>query len=176
MIVELFGEHFNLIYLREMVLAYVLALPIAFDRERNHRSAGLRTFPIVSLASCSFLLVARDVLGDDPDALSRVFYGLMTGIGFIGGGAIIKQDGMAHGTATAASVWATGAIGAAAAFDRTGIAVATAVVTCLTLILFRPIKKIINEKKNGADDEKSTTNPRDERRSSDDHRDSRRAG
>jgi putative Mg2+ transporter-C (MgtC) family protein len=168
--IELFGEHFNLIYLREMAMAYVLALPIAFDRERNHRSAGLRTFPIVSLASCSFLLVARDVLGDNPDALSRVFYGLITGIGFIGGGAIIKQGGMAHGTATAASVWATGAIGAAAAFDRAGIAVATAVVTCLTLVVFRPIKKMINEESNGTGDEISTANAHNERRP-DDHDD-----
>jgi putative Mg2+ transporter-C (MgtC) family protein len=104
MTVELFDYALDLGFLRELAITYVLALPIAFDRERNNRSAGLRTFPIVSLASCSFLLVARDVFGDDPQALARVVYGLMTGIGFIGGGAIVKEAGTAHGTATAASM------------------------------------------------------------------------
>jgi putative Mg2+ transporter-C (MgtC) family protein len=143
--VEIFGHVVSLAFLPELIAAYVLALPIAYDRERTQRSAGLRTFPIVSLASCGFLLIARDALGDDPDALARVMYGLMTGIGFIGGGAIIKQDGATHGTATAASIWSTGAIGAAVAFDRWGIAVALALFTFLTLLVFRPIKGMIHD-------------------------------
>jgi putative Mg2+ transporter-C (MgtC) family protein len=95
-------------------------MPIAFDRERTNRSAALRTFPIVSLASCSYILVACDMFGDDPQSIARVLYGLMTGIGFIGGGAIIKEGGGAHGIATAASIWGTGAIGASVAFHYYG--------------------------------------------------------
>ncbi len=144
MTVELFGYALDLGFLRELTITYALALPIAFDRERNNRSAGLRTFPIVSLASCSFLLVARDVFDDDPQAMARVVYGLMTGIGFIGGGAIVKQAGTAHGTATAASIWSTGAIGAAVAFDRFGIALAIALFTFFTLFVFKPIKQAID--------------------------------
>jgi putative Mg2+ transporter-C (MgtC) family protein len=143
MILELFGYPLDLTFLRELLIAYALALPIAFDRERSHRSAGLRTFPIVSVASCGFLLIARDLFGDDPQALARVVYGLMTGIGFIGGGAIVKQEGAAHGTATAASIWSTGAVGLAVAFDRYGIAISVALVTFLTLFLFRPIKQVM---------------------------------
>jgi putative Mg2+ transporter-C (MgtC) family protein len=145
MSVELFGHVFRLAFLPELIIAYVLALPIAFDRERSQRSAGLRTFPIVSLASCGFLLLARQALGDDADALARVLYGLMTGIGFIGGGAIIKQAGSTHGTATAASIWCTGAIGAAVAFDRFGIALALALFTFLTLLVFKPIKDLMHD-------------------------------
>jgi putative Mg2+ transporter-C (MgtC) family protein len=145
MSVELFGHVFRLAFLPELIIAYVLALPIAFDRERSQRSAGLRTFPIVSLASCGFLLLARGTLGDDADALARVLYGLMTGIGFIGGGAIIKQAGSTHGTATAASIWCTGAIGAAVAFDRFGIALALALFTFLTLLVFKPIKDLMHD-------------------------------
>lgn len=137
---ELFGHTIDLTFLREMSIAYVLALPIAFDRERTKRSAGLRTFPIVSVASCGFLLIALDVFGDDPRALARVLYGLMSGIGFIGGGAIVKDGGTAHGTATAASIWATAAIGAAVAFDRHGIAISITGFTLATLWLFKPIK------------------------------------
>jgi len=145
MSIELYGHVISLAFLPELIIAYVLALPIAFDRERSQRSAGLRTFPIVSLASCGFLLLAREALGDDADALARVLYGLMTGIGFIGGGAIIKQAGTTHGTATAASIWCTGAIGAAVAFDRLGIAVALALITFLTLLVFKPIKGLIHD-------------------------------
>ena len=145
MSLELFGHDLDLSFLREMLIAYVLALPSAFDRERTNRSAGLRTFPIVSLASCSYLLVACDTFGDDPQSVARVLYGLMTGIGFIGGGAIIKQGGAAHGTATAASIWGTGAIGASVAFHYYGIALAISVMTFLTLVVFRPIKTILRD-------------------------------
>ena len=98
----------------------------------------------MSLASCGFLLLAREALGDDADALVRVLYGLMTGIGFIGGGAIIKQGGTTYGTATAASIWSTGAIGAAVAFDRFDIALALALFTFLTLLVFKPINDLMN--------------------------------
>jgi putative Mg2+ transporter-C (MgtC) family protein len=164
MSVELYGHVISLAFLPEMLIAYVLALPIAFDRERSQRSAGLRTFPIVSLASCGFLLLAREALAGDADALARVLYGLMTGIGFIGGGAIIKQAGSTHGTATAASIWSTGAIGAAVAFNRYGIALALALFTFLTLLVFKPIKDLMHDgpsarasKRSGQKDDDAST-------------------
>jgi putative Mg2+ transporter-C (MgtC) family protein len=114
-------------------VAFVLALPVGWERERSERSAGLRTFPLVAMASCGFILLASRVLGDHPEGLARVLEGLMTGIGFIGGGAILKSDGAVRGTATAASVWNTGAIGAAVAFDRHEIAIVLAAVNYATL-------------------------------------------
>lgn len=127
-------------HLVELLVAYFLAFPVAWNRERSGRSAGLRTFPLVATASCAYVLVGREVLADDPQAMARVLYGLMTGIGFIGGGAIVKERGIAHGTATAASIWGTGAIGAAVAYGRYEIAVFVALLTFLTLFLFRPLK------------------------------------
>lgn len=131
---------FYLANLAELTIAFLLALPIGWDRERETRSLGLRTFPLVSLASCGYMLVAQSLIGDNPEALSRVLYGLMTGIGFIGGGAILKESGSVQGTATAASIWNTGAVGAAVAFHRYEVAVALAVVNFLTLRLFPPLK------------------------------------
>jgi putative Mg2+ transporter-C (MgtC) family protein len=87
-------------------------LPIGWDRERNERSAGLRIFPLVAVASCGFVQATESLLAGSPEGQARIIEGLITGIGFIGGGAIIKQAG-AEGTATAAGLWATGAIGAA---------------------------------------------------------------
>jgi putative Mg2+ transporter-C (MgtC) family protein len=155
MTLELFGQVFDFSFLRELTIAYLLALPIAIDRERSQRSAGLRTFPIVSLACCAFLLLSRDIFGGNTEALARVFYGLMTGIGFIGGGAIVKQGGTAHGTATAAGIWSTGALGAAVAFQHYGMAVALAFITFLTFWIFKPIKHVLadkNESDPGAED------------------------
>jgi len=87
----------------QLGIAYLLALPIAFDRERSAKTAGLRTFPIVAVAACGYMLVGISVL-DSTDAEARVMQGLITGIGFIGGGAILKSGGTVMGTATAASI------------------------------------------------------------------------
>jgi putative Mg2+ transporter-C (MgtC) family protein len=112
--------------------AYLLALPVAWDREHEARSAGLRTFPLVSVAACGYMLVGIQVLSS-TDAESRVLYGIITGMGFLGGGAILKSKGGVTGTATAASLWMTGAIGVAVAFHRYEIAVVLALLNFLTL-------------------------------------------
>lgn len=121
----------------------MLAIPIGWDRERETRSLGLRTFPLVAVASCGYMLIGQSLVGDNPEALSRVLYGLMTGIGFIGGGAILKDGGSVSGTATAASIWNTGAVGAAVAFQRYEIAVALALVNFLILRFLQTLKRSI---------------------------------
>src|SRR5919206_3667663 len=103
--------------------AYLLALPVAWDREREARGAGLRTFPLVAVASCGYVLMTHRLFADSPDAQARVLQGLMTGIGFVGGGAILKKGADVRGLATAASIWNTGAVGAAVAFGRYEIAI-----------------------------------------------------
>ena len=95
-----------------LAAAFALAMPIGWDREKKARSAGLRTFPLVAMASCGFIQASESLMLNSPDGMSKVIEGLITGIGFIGGGAILKQGANVHGTATAASLWATGAIGA----------------------------------------------------------------
>ena len=112
--------------------AYLLALPVALDRESASRSAGLRTFPLVAIAACGYTLVGFAIL-DSSDAEARVLQGVITGIGFIGGGAILKSGGSVSGTATAASIWTTGLIGIAVAADRYEIATLLSAITFLTL-------------------------------------------
>jgi putative Mg2+ transporter-C (MgtC) family protein len=115
--------------------AYALAFPIGWDREKSDRSAGLRTFPLVALASCGFVQATEGLLQSSPEGTARIIEGLITGIGFIGGGAILKQGNTVHGTATAASLWATGAIGAAVGLGSYDVAVVIALFTILTLRL-----------------------------------------
>lgn len=127
-------DHFQISpHLATLSLAYVLALPIAWDREKQSRSAGLRTFPLVAIASCGFIQSAEALLANSPKGLARIVEGVITGIGFVGGGAIVKTGFSVHGTATAASLWATGAVGAAVALSAFDVGVAIAAMTFLTL-------------------------------------------
>jgi putative Mg2+ transporter-C (MgtC) family protein len=116
-----------------LAAAYILALPIAWDREKHARSAGLRTFPLVALATCGFIQATEQVVADSPEALARIVEGVIVGMGFIGGGAILKQDGAVVGTATAASLWVTGAIGLAVGLGSYDVAITICVFTFLTL-------------------------------------------
>jgi putative Mg2+ transporter-C (MgtC) family protein len=79
------------------------------------------------------------------DAQSRVIQGLVTGIGFIGGGAILKSGRNVHGTATAASIWNTGVLGAAVAQNRIGIAIMLSVMNLVALRLLLPLKQKLSK-------------------------------
>ena len=126
--------------LLDLVIAYLLALPIGWERERDERSAGLRTYPLVSIASCTYVLIAIIFL-KSADAESRVIQGLVSGIGLVGAGAIIQDRVRVHGTATAASILGTSAIGTAVAFGGYDIAIALSVLSYFTLLLMKPLKR-----------------------------------
>jgi len=123
-------------------IAYLLTLPVAFDREHFSESAGLRTFPLVAVAACGYTLVGMGML-DSTDAEARVIQGVITGIGFIGGGAILKSGGSVSGTSTAASIWTTGLIGIAVATDRFEIAAILSAITFFTMRVGRKLKSTI---------------------------------
>jgi putative Mg2+ transporter-C (MgtC) family protein len=138
-----------------LAAAFVLAVPIGWDREKRARSAGLRTFPLVALASCGFVQASESLMVDSPDGMSKVIEGVITGIGFIGGGAILKQGTTVQGTATAASLWATGAIGVSVALASYDVAVTIAVFTFLTLRLLTLVKEEDDLKDGGKSDTRS---------------------
>lgn len=140
-----------LTYLLQITGAFILALPVGWERERATNIMGLRTFPLVAVASCAFVLLGLAVVGPDPDAQSRIIQGLMTGMGFIGGGAILKGGDGVRGSATAASVWLVGALGAAVGYNRWEIAILLSLVTFLTLRLLTPV--VENNRLEGGSDE-----------------------
>ena len=131
----------------KMLIAYGLGLPTGWERFKHDRSAGLRTFPLVALASCAYLLVAAHT-NLDVAAQSRILVGVMTGIGFIGGGSIIKEADSVHGTATAASLWNMGAIGSAVAFSNYGLALLLAALNYLTLLVMSLLEKKVKRDSN----------------------------
>jgi putative Mg2+ transporter-C (MgtC) family protein len=128
-----------------LAMAYALAFPIGWNREREERSAGLRTFPLVAVATCGFVQATESLTATEPEALARIIEGTIVGMGFIGGGAILKTTGSVRGTATAASLWVTGAIGVAVGLGVYDVAIMMAAVTVLTLWLAAPLKEIAHD-------------------------------
>jgi putative Mg2+ transporter-C (MgtC) family protein len=123
--------------------AVLLALPTGWNREVETRSIGLRTIPLVSLGACAYVLFGARYLGDasaDGDVVSRILQGLMTGIGFVGGGAILKNEDRIEGTATAASIWVVGAVGAAVGLGLWELAVSLAVLNFALIVLLGRLK------------------------------------
>jgi len=127
-----------------LLLAYLLALPLGLYREKESHSIGVRTIPLVAVASCGYVLLATGPHMDGA-AQSRIIQGLVAGVGFLGGGAILKSEGGVHGTATAASIWNTCAVGASVALDRFYMAVTLAVLNLIALWLLRPLKAKIDQ-------------------------------
>ncbi|MFP4030159.1 MAG: MgtC/SapB family protein [Desulfococcaceae bacterium] len=132
-------------HLFKIVASFMLTIPLALEREYFSRSLGLRTFPLVAVASCGYVLVSDSFIPDNPDAKARIMQGLMTGIGFIGGGAILKQDDNVIGAATAVSLWSTGVVGAAVAHNRFEIAILIAFLNFLALRVLSPLKDGMEE-------------------------------
>ena len=127
-------------HLSALGFAYVLALPIAWDREQHERSAGLRTFPLVAIAACGFIQATEGITAGNAEATARIVEGLINGVGFIGGGAILVGKVGTRGTATAASLWATGAMGTAVGLGAYDTAIVLSVVTFATLRLMNNFK------------------------------------
>jgi putative Mg2+ transporter-C (MgtC) family protein len=129
-------------------LAFLIALPVGWYREKESGSIGVRTFPLVAAASCGFVLLATGAHFDSA-AQSRVVQGLVAGVGFLGGGAIFRAEGNVHGTATAASIWGTCAVGASIAMDRFFMAVTLMVLNLIALMVLLPVKQKLDHNGNG---------------------------
>ena len=129
-----------LYHLWHLLFAYALAIPIGLNREHSRRNFGLRTFPLVAVVSCGFMMVGMSVI-DTSDGEARVFQGIITGIGFIGGGAIFKGEDKVAGTTSAASIWNTGAIGLAVAYNRFEIAIVLSLLNFFTLWVVGRLKR-----------------------------------
>jgi putative Mg2+ transporter-C (MgtC) family protein len=135
-------------HLVKFITSFFLALPLALEREHHSNTLGLRTFPLVAVASCAYILIAETFIGEtgNADAKARMMQGLMTGIGFIGGGAIMKEGkNTVVGVATAVSLWSTGTIGAAIAFGRVEIALLVMILNYAGIRGLSALKKNIKD-------------------------------
>ena len=125
-------------FLRDVVpllISTLLGTMVGWERQMGRKPAGLRTHTLVCLGSTLFVLLTRhsiDAFGGghnvDP---TRIIHGIVTGVGFLGAGTIMRQEGFVHGLTTAASVWMVAAIGTAVgvhAYALAGIGTALALI------------------------------------------------
>lgn len=119
--------------------AFVIALPIGWERATGRYGPGMRTFPLLSMGSASFVVIAQHAFPGTPDAEARMIQGLVSGVGFIGAGAIVRGSGQVHGIASAVSIWITMAVGMATAYELYGIALLLSLTTLFALRLLIPL-------------------------------------
>ena len=128
--------------LLRLAVAFALGLPVGWEREHRELSPGLRTFPLVATGACAFLLIAQHVFPSDAGAQAYAFQAVLSGIGFIGGGAIIKGKGDVKGIATAVCIWITAAVGAAVAYELYLLGATLSLATLAALQLLNPLKEV----------------------------------
>jgi putative Mg2+ transporter-C (MgtC) family protein len=128
-----------------LVAALLAGTVIGLQRERSGKAAGLRTHILVCIGTALFVITATGN-GMQQDAISRVIQGLATGIGFLGAGAIIKQESTREisGLTTAAGIWITAALGVAIGLGQIGTAAIGTFGGWAVLALFVKLEKRIN--------------------------------
>jgi putative Mg2+ transporter-C (MgtC) family protein len=127
--------------------AAVLGGAVGLEREVRDQPAGFRTHMLVALGSCLFTLISAygfgAILADDPQARfdpTRIAAQIVTGIGFLGAGAILRSGMSVRGLTTAASLWVVAAIGLAVGAGAYVLASATTAITLLALLVLRPVR------------------------------------
>lgn len=141
-----------------LIAATVIGSGVGLDRELRRKAAGLRTHALVALGSCLLTVIVINAYPGAPhvDALSRVIQGIIAGVGFLGGGAILKSSGsneqeMIHGLTTAASIWVVASLGIACGTGQWVASLFGATLTIIVLILGGAIDRAIKRifKSNG---------------------------
>lgn len=125
-----------------LLAALAVGTAIGLQREITHKTAGLRTHMLVALGTALFVVGAVES-GEKAESLARVIQGIATGIGFLGGGAILKLTDQreVHGLTTAAGIWMTAAASATAALGQIAVAVIGTLFGLAVLIVFRTFEK-----------------------------------
>ena len=136
-----------------LVVAVALAAVIGYERELRGTAAGLRTHMMVGLG-VALLVATMSESHMEPAEVSRVIQGILAGIGFLGAGAIIKQDEkeQVKGLTTAASIWTTAAIATAAGLGREATAIVATVLAIVILALLLRLERHVARRRGAADD------------------------
>lgn len=130
-----------------LIAATLLGALVGIQRERSGKPAGLRTHMLVCVGTAVFVISCSGV-GMAFDAMSRVIQGIVTGIGFIGAGSILKlsKEQDIQGLTTAAGVWMTAAIGVTVGLGSVGIALMGTALALIILALEGPLENLIKKK------------------------------
>jgi putative Mg2+ transporter-C (MgtC) family protein len=135
-----------------LLAAVAAGAVIGAQREWSGKNAGLRTHILVSLGCAVFVLGVSEH-GFDNDAISRVIQGVVTGVGFLGAGTILKRSAQntIKGLTTAGSIWVTAAIGVAAGLGQIAVTMVAVVLTWIVLSILVSVESRIKPKKSDSE-------------------------
>ena len=126
-----------------LLLAAGIGAVLGVEREMRRKSAGFRTNILIALGSCTFALGAQLLGGGDP---TRVPGQIVTGIGFLGAGAILHDSHRVHGMTTAATIWVNAALGTAAGVGEFRLALFGSALTLAVLLILGPLERTLEDR------------------------------
>ncbi len=126
--------------LASLLLSAIFGGLIGLERESHHRPAGLRTNMLVCVGACMFSLISTYGFAS-PDQSSRIIANVLVGVGFLGAGAVMKDEMSVHGLTTAATIWTVAALGVAIALKMYFLAGSAEVIILFTLFFVRRFEK-----------------------------------
>jgi putative Mg2+ transporter-C (MgtC) family protein len=130
-----------------LLVSTALGTAVGLERQLGRKPAGLRTHTLVCLGSTLFVLLTeravREFGGTSLDP-TRIIHGVVTGVGFLGAGSILRQEGYVHGLTTAASIWMVAAIGTAVGVRAYGLATEGTVLALIVLEGFRWLERVLS--------------------------------
>ena len=129
--------------IRRLLTAALLGALLGFEREMRQKSAGLRTNILIAIGSALFTLMSFEMADSEGSDPSRVAAQIVTGIGFLGAGAIMRTGSGVQGLTTAATVWVNAAVGVAAGGGEYHLAFIAAGVTLAALLVLEPLESVI---------------------------------
>ena len=133
--------------IQRLLTAALLGSILGFERELRQKSAGLRTNILIAIGSALFTLMSYELAaeagGADP---GRVAAQIVTGIGFLGAGAIMRNNGGVQGLTTAATVWVNAAVGVAAGGGEYHLAFIATGITVAVLLVLQPLEGLIERR------------------------------
>ena len=128
-----------------MVVSLILGTLVGLERQLGRKPAGLRTHTLVCLGSTMFVLTTRhavDAFGGPSLDATRIVHGVVTGVGFLGAGSIMRTEGIVFGLTTAASIWMVAAIGVAVGVHAYPLAAVGSVMALVVLEGYRWLERM----------------------------------
>jgi len=117
-----------------IILAVALGAAIGLERELRHKAAGLRTNILICLGAAIFTIISKQMAAGQQDSLTRIAAQIVTGVGFLGAGAIIVDRAGIHGLTTAATIWLVASIGMACGAGLYSLAIVSTIIAITVLI------------------------------------------
>ncbi|HZT75425.1 MAG TPA: MgtC/SapB family protein [Vicinamibacterales bacterium] len=146
---------------RRLLLAAALGAAIGLERELRRKPAGLRTNILIALGSALFTTVSLELAGVNGGTSDRITAQIVTGIGFLGAGAIMRHRESVHGLTTAATIWVNAAVGVAAGAGRFATATVATILTLVVLAVLGPAEQYFERRSSSlsAEDAAATSAP-----------------